>query len=520
MSALDRIVAQRRSRIGKQGHALGASLPAARTLPRVPFGADPFLVCEVKRRSPSRGDIAPDMDALAQARLYAARGVRSISVLTEEDNFGGSLDDLMAIKTALPHIAVLRKDFLLDEEDIEVSWRAGADAVLLIASVLGPAALAAMHRKARSLGTQALVEVHDVGDVEKCRAFSPELTGINSRDLATFTVDLLHPLRLKPRINWRTRLLFESGIRGPEDVLLALSAGFDGVLVGETAVKSPDSVAGLLSAFGRRPGDFWARLCARVRPGRPLVKICGITRAADAERAIALGADALGFVFAQSKRRAQPALLRDLSGLDALKIAVVVTGDASQSASRHGVFPERVRPSGRARTRALPYTADSAEYRGTGGAAALDPEVKELLDAGLLHAVQFHGAEQPDQCAALAFPYYKAVRVQGLSDIDAMAGFRCPRVLADAWSANAAGGTGQQIPQDLARELAGLGREVRKRAPLWLAGGLGPDNVGGIIRELSPELVDASSGLEESPGCKDRAKLERYFREIDEHAHV
>jgi indole-3-glycerol phosphate synthase/phosphoribosylanthranilate isomerase len=438
------------------------------------------------------------MDALAQARLYAARGVRSISVLTEEDNFGGSLDDLMAIKTALPHIAVLRKDFLLDEEDIDVSWRAGADAVLLIASVLDPAGLAAMHRRARSLGMQALVEVHDEGDVEKCRAFSPELTGINSRDLATFSVDLLHPLRLRPRINWRTRLLFESGIRGPEDVLLALSAGFDGVLVGETAVKSPGSVAGLLSAFGRRmspgatarmspgatgPGDFWARLCARVRPGRPLVKVCGITRAADAERASALGADALGFVFAQSKRRAAPALLRDLAGLDALKVAVVVTGD------------------------------DSFGNGGARSAAVLDPEVKELLDAGLLNAVQFHGAQQPDQCAALAFPYYKAVRVQGLSDIDVMAGFRCPRVLADAWSAHAAGGTGQQIPLDLARE-------VRKRAPLWLAGGLGPDNVGGIVRELSPELVDASSGLEESPGCKDRAKLERYFREIDEHAHV
>ncbi len=488
MSVLDRIVAQRRSRIGKQGHALGASLPAARLLPLVPFGSDPFLVCEVKRRSPSRGDIARDLDALAQARLYAARGVRSISVLTEEDNFGGSLGDLTVIKTALPHVALLRKDFLLDEEDIEVSWRAGADAVLLIASVLDPVALAAMYRKARSLGMQALVEVHDEGDVEKCRAFSPELTGINSRDLATFTVDLLHPLRLRPRITWRTRLLFESGIRGPEDVMLALSGGFDGVLVGETAVKSPDSVAGLVSAFGRRmspgatgPGDFWARLCAKVRPGRPLVKICGITRAADAERASTLGADALGFVFAQSKRRAAPALLRELAGLDALKVAVVVTG--------------------------------VADYRGAESAPALDPEVRELLEAGLLHAVQFHGAEQPEECAALAFPYYKAVRVQGPSDIEAMAGFRCPRVLADAWSAHAAGGTGQQIPRELSRE-------VRKRTPLWLAGGLGPDNVGGIIRELSPELVDASSGLEESPGCKDRTKLERYFREIDENAHI
>lgn len=490
MSVLDRIVAQRRRRIEKQGHALGAFLPAARTLPRAAFGADPFLVCEVKRRSPSRGDIAPGMDALAQARLYAARGVRSISVLTEEDNFGGSLDDLTAIKTALPHIAVLRKDFLLDEQDIEVSWRAGADAVLLIASVLDTGALAAMHRKARDFGMQALVEVHDKEDVEKCRSFAPELTGINSRDLATFTVDLLHPLTLRPRIDWRTRLLFESGIRGPEDVMLALSAGFDGVLVGETAVRSPDSVAGLLSAFGQRPGDFWARLCARIRPGRPLVKICGITRAADAERAAALGADALGFVFAQSKRRAQPALLRELAGLDALKVAVVVTGEP-------------------------------------GSPAGLDPELKELLHEGLLHAVQFHGEEQPEECAALAFPYYKALRVRGPAEVAAMASYRCPRVLADAWSPHAAGGTGQQIPRVLARELAGHGgghagsaRETRTGMPLWLAGGLGPDTVGEVIRELSPELIDASSGLEESPGCKDRTKLENYFREIDRNAHI
>ncbi len=185
---------------------------------------------------------------------------------------------------------------------------------------------------------QALVEVHDREDVEKCRTFAPALTGINCRDLTTFSVDLLHPLTLRPRIDWRTRLLFESGVRGPEDVLLALSAGFDGVLVGETAVRSPDSVAGLLSAFGHLPGDFWARLCARARPGRPLVKICGITRAADAESAAALGADALGFVFAPSKRRAEPALLRELAGLDVLKVAVVVTGEA-----------------------------ESAEYRGAGG---------------------------------------------------------------------------------------------------------------------------------------------------------
>ena len=483
MSVLDRIVAQRRHRIAEHGHAMGASLPAARALPLVPFGADPFLVCEVKRRSPSSGDIAPGLDVRAQACRYAESGVRSISVLTEEDNFGGSLDDLRSIKAALPHVAVLRKDFLLDEEDVEVSWRAGADAVLLIASVLDGGTLAAMYRKARGLGMQALVEVHDREDVDKCRSFAPELTGINSRDLATFSVDMLRPLALRPRVDWRTRLLFESGVRGPEDVMLALSAGFDGVLVGETAVRRPDSVAGLLSAFGRRQGDFWARLCARMRPGRPLVKICGITRPADAEMASSLGADAQGFVFAQSKRQAAPALLRELSDLDVLKVAVVVSGEP-------------------------------------GGTAGLDPQVKELLEEGLLNAVQFHGSEQPEECASLAFPYYKAVRVQGLTDMAAMARYRCPRVLADAWSPHAAGGSGQRIPRELARELAGLALEARKGKPLWLAGGLGPDTVGEVIRELRPELVDASSGLEESPGCKDRLKLEKYFREIDRYAHV
>jgi phosphoribosylanthranilate isomerase len=192
-----------------------------------------------------------------------------------------------------------------------------------------------------------------------------------------------------------------------------------------------------------------------------------------------------------------------------LKVAVVVTGEAARSAE-YGVPAERVLP-----------------YRGAGSPEGLDPEVKDLLDAGLLHAVQFHGAEQPDECATLAFPYYKAVRVQGPDALEAMAKFRCPRVLADAWSPRAAGGTGQQIPRNLARELAGApdgraghGPGAQRGRPLWLAGGLGPDNIGEAIRELSPELVDASSGLEESPGRKDRARLEQYFREIDRHAHV
>jgi indole-3-glycerol phosphate synthase/phosphoribosylanthranilate isomerase len=472
MNMLEKIVAQRQARIAREGHALGESLPAERTRPPVSFGEAPFLVCEVKRRSPSRGDIAKDMDAVARARGYAKNGVRSISVLTEQDNFGGTLADLARIKESLPGVAVLRKDFLLDLEDIEVSWRAGADAVLLIASILDGESLARMHRRARELGMQALVEVHDEADIEKCRPFAPGLVGINCRDLRTFAVDLLHPVRLRPRVDWNARLLFESGIRSPEDIRLVRATGFDGALVGETAMRSAQSVPVLLEAFSRDPdGSFWARLCGRMRPGRPLVKICGITRARDAEMAVALGADALGFVFAESKRRAQPALLRELRDLGVLKVAVVVS-----------------------------------ERRD--GSARLDPQVGELLKEGLLDAVQFHGDESPAECAGLAFPCYKAVRVRGGADIDSMAGFHCPRVLADAWSAQASGGTGQKIPAELARE-------VKKAGPLWLAGGLSPENVGEALRQLSPELIDASSRLEDAAGHKDRAKLEGFFREID-----
>src|SRR4030042_575581 len=130
MNIRDRIAARRAERIAAEGHALGQAVPAARSALLIPFGQSPFLIAEIKRRSPSRGDIAAQADPVRQAGVYREQGVRSVSVLTEEDHFSGSLANLMAVKRAFPDLAVLRKDFLLDEEDIEVSFRAGADAVL------------------------------------------------------------------------------------------------------------------------------------------------------------------------------------------------------------------------------------------------------------------------------------------------------------------------------------------------------------------------------------------------------
>jgi indole-3-glycerol phosphate synthase/phosphoribosylanthranilate isomerase len=487
---LERIVARRLQRIRAEGHALGVEVPRERRVPHIPFaperdggsgpvgrtpaGRTPFLICELKRRSPSRGDLALALDAVAQAGLYASAGVRHLSVLTEEDHFGGSLRDLLEVKARYPGLAVLRKDFLLDEQDLDVSRRAGADAVLLIAALHDAPALERLHLRARALGLEALVEVHDTEDLAKVRALRPSLTGINSRDLRTFRVDPLAAVALRAGIDWTSCTVFESGITGREEALVALSAGFDGLLVGEAVVRRPELVAELQQALGSPLAGrrFWPRLAERWiahRARRPLVKICGLNRAEDARLAASLGADLLGFVFASSPRRAEPQLLRELRDLPALKVAVVVE--------------ERGRPE------------------------ALDPQVRALLDEGLIDALQLHGEELPERCLEWGFPYYKALRVRGPEQVERCRSYRSPRVLADAWSPEAQGGTGRRVPEDLLEALAAQG-------PLWLAGGLGPDNVLEAVRRYRPELVDASSLLESAPGRKDRTRLERFFAEV------
>ena len=557
MAYLNEIVAGRRRRVATEGAELGEAVPRRRPQPLVPLlgepapgaavgspydtagdgnrgtrgawgpasssggaGTAPLLICEIKRRSPSRGAIAPGLDAVEQARRYAAAGVRAVSVLTEPDHFGGALADLIAVKAACPHLSVLRKDFLLDERDLEVSHRAGADAVLLLAACLSADELGRLYRHALALGMTPLVEVHDAADLARARAVRPLLTGINSRDLTTFEVDTTLPARLRPAVDWPTTLLFESGIHCAEDAAFARSAGFDGVLVGEAVVRRPELVAELLAVLAAPAGagagagasapagagagaatgagagaatgaeagtatgaevgavtaapagsrePFWARVfAARHRlagSGRPLVKVCGITNRADAETAVALGADLLGFILAPSPRRARPEAIRELADLPVVKVGVVVNDVAE----------------------ALP-----------------------LLRDGCLDALQLHGDEAPDECYRIAFPYYKALRVGAPAGLDAERGYRCPRVLLDAFSPAARGGTGQRVADDLlARRAAREGAR-----PLWLAGGIGPDNVAAVIRDHAPELIDASTRLEAEPGRKDHDKLRAFFRQV------
>lgn len=474
-----RIAAKRRARIEREGYGLSFDVPEVRRGPGagvLPFLPSGGVICEIKRRSPSRGNIDEGLDHLAQAQLYVDHGADAVSVLTEEDHFGGSLGDLMEVRERFPGLPILRKDFLLDTNDIEVSYRAGADAVLLIASMLDPELLAEMHRVARGLGMASLVEVHNKAEVDgvrrACGADLPPLVGINARDLTTFRVDPLVPLEVRPSIDWPARVVYESGVFEAEQAAVASSAGFDSVLVGEAVVRDPARIERIRSGLSgsapagaaRSASGFWPKLTARMKPAQPLVKICGVTNYEDGAEAARLGADLLGFVFADSPRRADPDVVKACAELNCLKVAVVVNG--------------------------------------------VPPEVAQLVEEGYLDAVQFHGEEAPEECASLAFPYYKAVRVRSVDDSDLVEHYRCPRVLVDAYSDDARGGTGCRIEPEAV--LA-----VSDRAALWLAGGLDPETIAAAIARYEPELIDVSSGLEAEPGRKDHRKLKGFFREIN-----
>jgi indole-3-glycerol phosphate synthase/phosphoribosylanthranilate isomerase len=474
VNIIEEITKKRRARIAALGHDGGIRLPARRTAPSAAFGRrtgkrDFFVIGEIKRASPSRGLFSPGADAAAQARFYVERGIRTVSVLTEEEHFSGSLEDLCSIKRSFPELCVLRKDFIIDEEDLAVTHRAGGDAVLLIASMHSLDSLRRLYRFSKRMGLEVLLEVHDAGDMKKARAVKPEITGFNSRDLATFRIDPAVPLSLRPEVDWQTRTVFESGITSIEHAAVALSGGFSGMLIGEGAMKNPALLSDIMSLEPENLGDFWRRIFSVKPANRPLVKVCGITNERDARFAVEAGANLLGFIFAPSPRRARASLLERLTDLPVPRVCVVVQEEKDRELVR---------------------------------------EVQDLLTGGLVDAVQFHGQEDPDACYDMAFPYYKAIRVSTEEDADLISRYKCPRTLIDAFVPGKAGGTGRRIADHLV-ESSGA------RQRLWLAGGIGPENVSEIISKHNPELIDASSGLESEPGIKDHDRLQRFFREIE-----
>lgn len=209
------------------------------------------LIAEIKRRSPSRGEIRVELDVEEIARTFERHGASAVSVLTDRVFFGGSLDDIATVRrvTRLP---ILRKDFLVDEVQLEESKHAGADAVLLIVAVLGRRTGAFLDR-CHALDLDALVEVHDESELHLALAEGARLIGVNNRDLTRFEVDRSTAPRLGSLIPTRCIAVAESGITSRDDVIALDEAGFDACLVGEALMRSPDPGAAIDALLGRSP---------------------------------------------------------------------------------------------------------------------------------------------------------------------------------------------------------------------------------------------------------------------------
>ena len=196
------------------------------------------IIAEFKRKSPSKGVIRAHVDAASLARSYEAGGAVAISVLTEEDYFSGSLDDLEEVKSSV-QLPVLRKDFLFDEYQIYESAAAGADAILLIVASLEDTQLSDLRSLAEDeLGMDALVEVHDEHEMERALAIGAGLIGVNNRNLHTFEVSLETSLRLATNVLGDLKLISESGLHQAQDLAMLQAVGYCGFLIGESLMRA------------------------------------------------------------------------------------------------------------------------------------------------------------------------------------------------------------------------------------------------------------------------------------------
>ena len=244
---LDEIVANKRTEVKHRQQRISLaefrtraeSVPGTLSFADALVGDTVALIAEIKRASPSRGELDGQANPPRLAQTYATNGASAISVLTDKKYFGGSLDDLKSVRVAV-QAPILRKDFIVDEYQVYESRALQADAILLIVRVLTEAQLRDYLVLADSLGMSALVEIHDEADLERALAANAQVIGINNRNLADFTVDLATTERLAPGIASDKIVVAESGVFTRADVERAARAGARAVLVGEALMRAAD----------------------------------------------------------------------------------------------------------------------------------------------------------------------------------------------------------------------------------------------------------------------------------------
>jgi indole-3-glycerol phosphate synthase/phosphoribosylanthranilate isomerase len=247
-------------------------------------------IAEIKRRSPSSGELRGDADPAKLAPQFAAAGAAALSVLVDA-RFGGSLDDLRAARAATD-LPILGKGFFTEAHDLDELKRAGADAALILLRDVDDSRARALLRHAEELGLDTLVEAHDADELERAVKLEAEIVGVNARDLNSFAIDRRGQLELVARVPRDRVVVAESGVQTRAQGAAAELAGADAILVGTALMRAPDPAAKL--------GELISR---------PLVKVCGLTREEDVAVAVDAGADLVGFILARETPRRAPRVL-------------------------------------------------------------------------------------------------------------------------------------------------------------------------------------------------------------------
>lgn len=446
----------------------------------------PALMAEIKRASPSKGDIDIHANAASQAKLYASAGASVISVLTEPTWFKGSLSDLHVARMAVANLpnrpAILRKDFIFDRYQVLEARIAGADTVLLIVKMLPDAVLSDLYTYSQSLGMEPLVEVNDRDEMARALRLRAKVIGVNNRDLTSFHVDLETSSSLVSMVPQGTILCALSGISTSRDVAKYASEGIKAVLVGEALMKAHNTRTFIADLLGWSPTS----------PPRPkLIKVCGTRSVDSAQAAIEEGVHMIGMIFDPTSRRAvKPSVARQI--VQAVRDCRAQKTASNLSGSSTDYFG---------------YQLDQFLHRApltVGVFRNQSLEVVQRMQREFdLDVVQLHGNEPLEWARLLPSPVLRRFRPgePGLSST----GYHALPLL-DAGS----GGSGQKLDWEAVR------RTVDADTTLILAGGLDPSNVEHALAATGAAGVDVSSGVETN-GEPDALKVRAFIRNAKSH---
>jgi indole-3-glycerol phosphate synthase/phosphoribosylanthranilate isomerase/anthranilate synthase/indole-3-glycerol phosphate synthase/phosphoribosylanthranilate isomerase len=420
------------------------------------------LIAEVKRASPSKGMLAPDLNPVSLARVYEANGASVISVLTEPHFFLGAPEYLTAIKETV-NIPVLRKDFIVDDYQVYEARAWGADGILLICALLDDEQLCHLHQLASSLRMRCLVEVHSRAEAQRALNAGAAIIGVNSRDLVTFEMNPYLIGELRQLIPSDRVMVAESGIHSMADARRLKRYDVQAMLVGESLVVSKDV-----------PAQMQQLLQGANESTQ--VKICGLRTVEHINTAVEAGADMLGFIFHEpSHRYIEP---QQLCTILAASQSLQQPPNGAKRPDLVGVFVNK-----------------EADY------------INEVADQVGLQFVQLHGNETPDLCQCIRRPVIKALSLHDQTDLERIKQYQGTawRILLDTPTPDW-GGSGKTHNWELAQIAA-------QRQPIILSGGLTPENVPAAIQQVHPWGVDVSSGVE-THKTKDTQKIQNFIQQV------